>query len=173
MNLFNLLFTGLSFVFALQSCVCKKDENEDITHCETCTFDISASCTSSTKVAMWRQQQSDIKFSAVLWCAACLLFYIYKRRGCGWVWEGWVVTGTGFWKSNDISLRLSVLILYQRVGVRAGRLHTPHPPMAAHKVTFISPAQIFSEVPFTIALTVPSRDLFYFSCLCQAHIIFS
>lgn len=49
--------------------------------------DISASCTSPTKVATRWQQQSDIKFSAALWCGASLLYYIYLRGGV-WVSGG-------------------------------------------------------------------------------------
>lgn len=71
-------------------------------------------------------------------------------------WWWW---GPAFGKSNDISPRLSVLILHQRVGVSLGWQHAPHPLMAAHKVTFISSACVFSEAPSSIASsTVPSRD---------------
>lgn len=69
--------------------------------------------------------------------------------------------GAGFGKSNDISPRLSVLILHQRVGV------------AAHKVTFISPARLFSEAPSRRRLFLPETLFFFHSWLCQAHIIFS
>lgn len=44
--------------------------------------------------------------------------------------------------------------------------------MAAHKVTFVSPAQIFSAVPFSIALTVPSRELLFFFLSCVKRILF-
>lgn len=81
--------------------------------------------------------------------------------------------GAGFGKSNDISPRLSVLILHQRVGVGAGWLHAPHPLMAAHKVTFISPARLFSEAPSRRRLFLPETLFFFHSWLCQAHIIFS
>lgn len=70
--------------------------------------------------------------------------------------------GAGFGKSNDISPRLSVLILHQRVGVGAGWLHAPHPLMAAHKATFISPARIFSEAPPRRQLFLPETPFFFF-----------
>lgn len=148
------------------------------TNCETCMIsitepprqvaspDISASCTSPTKVATCWQQQSDIKFSAALWCAASLLYYIYLRRG---VWVSGGKKKKIDWKSNDIFPCLSILILHRHVGVRAGWLHMLHPLMAAYKVTFISPARIFSEV------FLPARWLFLpkpFILGCVKHILF-
>lgn len=75
--------------------------------------------------------------------------------------------GAGFGKSNDISPRLSVLILHQRVGVGAGWLHALHPLMAAHKVTFISPARLFSEAPSRRRLFLP-ETLFSFPFLAMS-----
>lgn len=104
--------------------------------------------------AVWHQI-----FSSALMCLpACYTIY----TSGGYVGEsgsvGW--GGTGFGKSNDISPRLSVLILHHRVGVGAGWLHAPHPLMAAHKVTFISPARIFSEAPSRRQLFLPETPFF-------------
>lgn len=131
--------------------------------------DVSASCTSPTKVATCWQQQSDIKFSTALWCAASLLYYIYLRGGVRVSGGKKKKNRERFWKSNDIFPCLSILILHRRVGVRAGWLHMLHPLTAAYKATFISPACIFSEVFF------PARRLFLpepFIPGCVRHILF-
>lgn len=105
------------------------------------------------------QQRSDLlpAYYTIYTCA----------KGCGWV-EG-RKKKYRFWKSNDIFPCLSILILHRSVGVRAGWLHMLHPLTAAYKVTFISPARIFSEVFF------PARRLFLpepFILSCVKHILF-
>lgn len=107
-------------------------------------------------------------FSGALMCRQPIILYILPRWGCGWV-EGRKKKIYRFWKSYDIFPCLSILILHRRVGVRAGWLHMLHPLTAAHKVTFISPARIFSEVFF------PARRLFLpepFILGCVKHILF-
>lgn len=133
--------------------------------CEGAIPDISTCYTSQTRIVTRRQQQSHITFSVLLWCAASQLCCVYIKN----LHEGvWVSEIYRCWKSNDIFPCLSSLILHQHVGVRAGLLHMLHPLMAAYKVTFISPARIFSEVSFRWVYDSLSSP---FLC-CVKHILF-
>lgn len=138
------------------------------THCETSTCDIFGKLHQLVSVtAVWHKI-----FSSALTCCRPVILYIQA----GASGKGWVVAGTGLWKSNDISPCLSVPLPACRCQSR----------LAAHTASSYGGSQSNLHLPgsdilkgslfhcFDCSFPKPFPFFFlFFSWLCQAHIIFS